>query len=152
MHSKLTVLLTLIGLSVILALAVKYLASSSTPLVVVEGNSMLPTLHNGDLVLIYKPGPGDIKPGDIIVYRSPSQNKLVIHRVIEVNRCGPQYCYITKGDNNVNADNSPILQLEPPQGIDYDDILGVVMGVRIRGVCVPFRIPYLGILTMLLRG
>lgn len=131
---------------------VKNHSTFTTPLVVVEGNSMLPTLYSGDLVVIYKPPPQNIRVGDIIVYRSPLTGRLVIHRVIEINPCSGSYCYVTKGDNNLHPDNSPVLALEPSRGIPYEDVVGVVIGVRRAGSTAPLRIPYLGILTMIARG
>ena len=133
-------------------IAVKSYGSITAPLVVVEGNSMLPTLYSGDLVVIYKPRPQDIRMGDIVVYRSPLTGRLVIHRVIEINKCDNSYCYITKGDNNLHPDNSPVLALEPSTGIPYKDVVGVVIGIRKGGSTAPLRIPYLGILTMMTRG
>ena len=133
-------------------IAVKSYGRLATPLVVVEGNSMLPTLYSGDLVVIYKPQPQDIRVGDIVVYRSPLTGRLVIHRVIEINECDGSYCYITKGDNNLHPDNSPMLALEPSTGIPYEDVVGVVIGIRRGGSTAPLRIPYLGILTMIARG
>ena len=126
----------------------------STPLVVVEGNSMIPTLYNGDLVLIHKPPPDEIHVGDIIVYFSPSTSRLVIHRVIHINTLminnRVKYYYITKGDNNPINDVSQ--GLEPVTGIPYNDILGVVVSVKIGSSRAPLRIPYLGLLTRLIRG
>jgi signal peptidase len=127
----------------------------SSPFVVVEGTSMLPTLYNGDIVLIYKPPPDKIKIGDIVVYESLRGN-LVIHRVIKINYgpgCNP-VCFVTKGDNNYQADN--VLGLEPKQGISYDRILGVVFSIhaKINGkeYAAPLRIPYLGLITIYIRG
>lgn len=126
----------------------------STPLVVVEGNSMIPTLYNGDLVLIHKPSPDKIHVGDIIVYFSPSTSRLVIHRVIHINTIKVnniiKYYYVTRGDNNPINDVSQ--GLEPVTGIPYEDILGVVISVKIGDSKAPLRIPYLGLLTRLVRG
>jgi len=127
----------------------------STPLVVVEGNSMIPTLYNGDLVLIHKPPADEIRVGDIVVYRSPVTGRLVIHRVVKVleseqNDGTVIYRYITRGDNNPVDDVAQ--GLEPPGGIPYEDILGVVVSIHYKGLTVPLRIPYLGLLTRLVRG
>jgi signal peptidase len=125
----------------------------STPLVVVEGNSMIPTLYNGDLVFITKPQPDKITIGDIIVYESPATGRLVIHRVVRVYRHvsmhGLEYYYVTKGDNNPVDDVAQ--GLEPPGGIPYRDILGVVVSVNLTGTKAPLRVPYLGLVTSLLR-
>ncbi len=122
---------------------------SSTPLIVVEGVSMLPTLYTGDIVVVYKPSPEEIKTGDIVVYKSPIHNKLVIHRIIKIVKCESGYCFITKGDNNLRADNE--IGLQPSYGIDYEHIVGVVLGIRVGDATAPIRIPYLGLLTILFR-
>ncbi len=122
---------------------------SSTPLIVVEGVSMLPTLYTGDIVVVYKPSPEEIRIGDIIVYKSPMHNKLVIHRIIKIVKCESGYCFITKGDNNLRADNE--IGLQPSYGIDYEHIVGVVLGIRVGDSTAPIRIPYLGLLTILFR-
>ncbi len=124
--------------------------ASSSPLVVVEGNSMIPTLYNGDLVLIQKPAPSELHRGDIIVYRSPVTGRLVIHRVVKINVEHGSYFYITKGDNNPVDDVAQ--GLEPPRGIPYEDILGRVVCVHTSYGDAPLRIPYLGLLTQLVRG
>ncbi len=127
----------------------------SSPFVVVEGTSMLPTLYNGDIVVIYKPPPDKIKVGDIIVYRSLKGN-LVIHRVVEIVKspsCKP-VCFITRGDNNYHTDN--VIGLEPMQGVSYSDIIGVVLSIHIKYngkvYAAPLRIPYLGLITLYIRG
>jgi signal peptidase len=136
---------------IIVLIALRLELNVSTPLVIVEGNSMLPTLYNGDLVIIYKPPPSDINVGDIVVYRSPITGRLVIHRVIKINsHDGVSYYYITKGDNNPVDDVAQ--GLEPPGGIAYEEILGVVISIKTGEYKAPFRIPYLGLLTRMLRG
>ena len=122
----------------------------STPFVVVEGRSMIPTLYNGDIVIVYKPPPEDIHVGDIIVYKS-LEGRLVIHRVVEVNKCGTSYCYVTKGDNNLLPDNKMVPRLQGEQGVPYDEVLGVVASINLDGKAAPIRIPYLGLITTAFR-
>jgi len=126
-----------------------------SPFVVVEGTSMLPTLYNGDIVLIHKPPPDKIRVGDIIVYESLKGN-LIIHRVVKINRmpgCNP-VCFVTKGDNNYLPDN--MLGLQPEHGVSYDQIIGVVVSLHVkiggREYAAPIRIPYLGLITLYIRG
>jgi len=132
-------------------LAVRGFMNVSTPFVVVEGRSMIPTLYHGDMVLVYKPAPDEIREGMIIVYRS-LEGRLVIHRVIKVNVLNGDYYYVTKGDNNLLPDNEMMPPLQPPYGVSYSRVLGVVVSVRIGGADVPIRIPYLGLLTVFVRG
>ncbi len=126
----------------------------SSPIVVVKGTSMLPTLYYGDLVIVHKVPPDKIHVGDIIVYKSEYHGELVIHRVIKIVK-GPQckpLCYVTKGDNNLVSDAG---FLEPAYGISYDKVIGVVYSIHIKvgeiEVKAPLRIPYLGLLVLLIR-
>ncbi len=80
----------------------------------VDGVSMLPTLVEGDLVIVQGAQMSDVRVGDIIVYGSPCSNNgySVIHRAVGVQGGG----FLTKGDNNPNTDqilgiaNSPVTQ------------------------------------------
>src|SRR5690242_9001413 len=69
----------------------------------VRGHSMLPTYHDGDLVVVWREG--SYHPGDIIVFHVNDQlvgpEGLVVHRVVS----GDGYQgYVTKGDNNPSDD------------------------------------------------
>ena len=75
----------------------------STRLIVVEGHSMEPTYHFGDLVVARtNPHP---KVGEIIVYRVPKNEdgagKLIIHRVRTIR---PDGTFQTQGDNRDTPD------------------------------------------------
>lgn len=77
----------------------------------VEGVSMLPTLEDGDLVVIAQTPVSDIHVGDIIVYGSPcsSSGLSVIHRVVGSLGGG----FITKGDNNLANDQVERIAVSP---------------------------------------
>ncbi len=143
----------IVAIAVAASLALRAALDATTPIVVVEPNSMLPTLYSGDLVIVHKPPPQDIHIGDIIVYHS-LEGRLVIHRVVKIDKTVVNgrvvYRYITKGDNN--AVNDVVQGLEPPGGISYDEVLGVVYSISLSGSKAPLRIPYLGLLTRLLKG
>jgi signal peptidase I len=62
--------------------------------VVVNGNSMEPGFHQGDLVIVHAAAIYNV--GDIVVYRNAEINAFVIHRIIAIE----QDHYIFKGDNN----------------------------------------------------
>jgi signal peptidase I len=70
----------------------------------VDGTSMLPTLEEGDLVVIQNVPFSNLQVGDIIVYNPPcsATGSSVIHRIIEPSGGG----FITKGDNNPGSDPS----------------------------------------------
>lgn len=88
------------GLSTLLFLFVFWMTLAPTQLggpvtyVIVDGNSMEPGFHRGDLVLVRtEPVYG---AGDAVVYRDPNLGSYVFHRILrmELDR------YILQGDNN----------------------------------------------------
>ena len=109
-----------------LAMVLPLVAGTGTyPVAIVDGNSMYPSLHNGDLVFFAAPS-GPIQNGTIIVFVQqqsgvPALDSLlqpvVIHRVTGVGRepDGLAY-YQTKGDNNEAPD---------PFVTDAPNVLGV---------------------------
>lgn len=130
-------MITLIGMSPLL------LGTSTLPVAVVEGNSMYPTLQNGDLVIFSAPPKGVIPNGTIIVFVQGSTGDpildmltrpTVIHRVVGmvVQYDGVVY-YRTKGDNNQFAD---------PWLVRQNEVIGVPLLV----------IPKMGILFMFLQS
>jgi len=62
--------------------------------VIVNGNSMEPGFHRGDLVIV-RAGPA-YGLGDIVVYRNGEVSAFVIHRIVGME----QDHYVFKGDNN----------------------------------------------------
>ncbi len=62
--------------------------------VVVNGNSMEPGFHKGDLVIVRAASTYQV--GDIVTYRNAELNAFVIHRIIAIQ----QDHYVFKGDNN----------------------------------------------------
>jgi signal peptidase I len=110
----------------VLALALPFFAGTSTyPMAVVDGNSMYPTLHDGDLVFFTSPS-GPIQNGTVIVLVQQRSGvpafdsvlqQVLIHRVVSVGQepSGESY-YQTKGDNN---------QAPDPFVTDASNVLGV---------------------------
>jgi len=106
---------------------------TSTPLVVVTSDSMIPALERGYLLVLQHQSPEDINVGDVIVYNAnwhPSAP--VVHRVILIENVDGEYRYYTQGDNNDSPD---------PSYRTYDDIVGVVV----------FSIPWIGNITLFLQ-
>ena len=104
---------------------------TSSPLVVVESESMIPNLHIGDLLVLQAHAPEDIIVGDIIVYNADWHNKPIVHRIVERQYVGTEYRYFTQGDNN---------SIRDPGYRVYEDIVGVVI----------IAIPYIGYVTLFL--
>ncbi len=151
-----------------IALALYLYAGTWSPVVSVDGTSMLDHMHAGDLVLVQGLDRGAVKtydesantsywqfgePGDVIVYY-PNGNRnqpMVIHRAIRwVNESEPMWPgglpapasgYITLGDNNRNITDqeSNICYLQP------------VRPEWVHGIA-RFKVPYLGYLRSMLAG
>ncbi|WP_148679095.1 signal peptidase I [Aeropyrum pernix] len=120
---------------------------------VVQGRSMEPILHSGDLVVIIDKG--DYSVGDIVVYRKG--DRLIIHRIIAVYQSESGFeCYVVKGDNNPITDMGDPVRCSPVaiEGVGYsvgipeDAILGKVF--EVSGI--PVKIPYIGIVKILLES
>ena len=156
------------SLAVVAAIAiVLYLyAGTWSPVVSVDGTSMLPHMHAGDLVLVQGLDRGPIRTydaffntsyqqfgeyGDVIVYYPGGDTAypMVIHRAIRwVNASEPMWPggpaapwsgYITLGDNNhgILDQESNICYLQP---VRTDWIHGIAR----------YKVPYLGYLRSLL--
>jgi signal peptidase I len=102
-----------VALIIVLASLPLFAGTSTYPLTVVNGNSMVPALHNGDLVYYTAPR-GPVKNGTIIVFIQGETGvnsldsflkPIVIHRVVGFGYepDGSLY-YETKGDNNAADD------------------------------------------------
>ncbi|MCS7125998.1 MAG: signal peptidase I [Aigarchaeota archaeon] len=129
-------LFILLGLLVIAALY--NLSGEVFPLLVVKSGSMEPVLSRGDIILIEKVSPDEIRAdivnGDIIVFYKPGTNILIVHRAIRKVDGG----FITKGDANTGSDYfSPV----PPE-----NIVGRWTGMKIPSWS------GLGYLSLFLRG
>ena len=95
----------------------------------VSGTSMLPTLEDGDLVVLVPATPSSVHLGDIIVYGPPCSVSgfAIIHRAVTIFSNGS---IITKGDNNFATDQKGGIAVSP---VEPDCIIGKVV----------FVVPYL---------
>ncbi|MDQ1001881.1 signal peptidase [Neobacillus niacini] len=76
----------------------------------VLSGSMEPGIKTGSIIAI-KPvnDPTNFKKGDVITFKaSDDPNKLITHRIIDVQKVDSTVQYITKGDNNDAKDPSPV--------------------------------------------
>lgn len=97
----------------------------SPPISVVDGHSMLPTFHAGDLVVVRSIPAKDVKVGDIVSVNVPPESRKeldlpaeIVHRVVKRQGSAPDLTFTTKGDNNPGVD---AFTTHP------DDIRGVVI-------------------------
>lgn len=80
-----------------------------TPLTVAS-DSMSPTFRAGDLIIIRKCDPAELKEGDIVTFHTIINNEFALntHRITEIQDLGGARSYVTKGDNNQIADTHMI--------------------------------------------
>lgn len=71
--------------------------------IIVFGNSMWPTLKNGERIAVYRCAEEEIAIGDIIVYKLRCDH-LVVHRVLNVMQVEEKRFFLTKGDHNSEDD------------------------------------------------
>ncbi len=106
---------------------------TTTPLVVVTSESMVPALEVNDLLVLQGRAPEDIAVNDIIVFHASWYAEApIVHRVVSIEEVNGTYRYYTRGDNN------------PSQDFGYrthEDIVGVVV----------WRIPQVGGISIFLR-
>jgi signal peptidase len=67
-----------------------------------KGFSMYPTLKEGDVGLVEKCAVGDLKAGDIVIFKSGEN--LVCHRLIKIDKNNGNSIFTAKGDKNSFAD------------------------------------------------
>lgn len=128
------IIIIVIGVaSVWLALRVAF--ATDNPFYVVSSESMLPTLQVYDVIVVRNGSTfEEVKPGDIIVFQSPStHDRVIVHRVVKV-EYSSEKVITTKGDNN------PI----SIPGIDYPITKKEYIGK------VVFVIPKLGLVSKVL--
>ena len=92
-----------IVLGVVLAFGINmglaFALSTDMPVVAVESNSMIPTFHKGDILVLQGLPSENLKVGDIIVFSPGQGGTPVVHRITSIN---PDGTFQTKGDANSN--------------------------------------------------
>ena len=96
--------------------------------VAIASGSMIPKIYKGDVVIVDKKyNHNKLKEGQIIAYKF--ENRIIVHRLVDIQKVGDINYFYTKGDANNAKDNY----------IVYDEmILGVVN----------HKIPYIGLPTV----
>lgn len=85
-----------------------------------KGASMSPFIKNQDVITIAPLPPATIANGDVIAFRCPDTDKLIVHRAVK--RTASR-SIITKGDNLDRADGT----------IPYENLLGIVTAIERAG-------------------
>ncbi|MDA1257816.1 MAG: signal peptidase I [Chloroflexi bacterium] len=119
----LVALMALLGLGY---LAIAFSMGTLRPIGAVISGSMEPTLSRGDMVILRKVSPADLRVGDVAQVEIPRafQEQFglppnTLHRIIDIQQTGTNVQFITKGDNNANIDPVPVAP---------DRVGGVVVG------------------------
>ena len=97
-------ILSIITLVLISLLMVMY---RCFPIIQVVGNSMCPTYDDGEYLVgtrLYKKS--DLKVGDVIVYRTPIENRVVIKRIDTIQVTRGKYYFYCLGDNSMFSHDS----------------------------------------------
>ena len=81
---------------------------------VIISPSMVPTIKVQDAILVARTNPKNLNVGDIITFKSTDSRYngyTITHRINEINTTSDgKRIFITKGDNNVSTDSSPVLE------------------------------------------
>jgi|GEM_PF-2221580 len=85
----------------------------------VSGYSMSPLIKNGDWVML-KHNSNDIRIGSIIAFRR--ERRIIVHRVIQIQKKCDKNSFITKGDSNSHADKP----------VDVENVIGKVIAIKNR--------------------
>lgn len=87
---------------------------------IVVSESMAPKINVNDIIIVKKGFTSEqYKPGNVITYVR-DDGELITHRIEEITKSGVLRSYITKGDNNEEVDDFPVM---------YDQIVGKVVYV-----------------------
>jgi signal peptidase len=145
MSAKIQILYFALGvaLTVLLFVGAVHLLNTSIPFAAVTSGSMTPSIKQGDLLVVQGVNTSSLRVGDIIVYCSTDtalKDCKIVHRIIQITlENGQPVGFITKGDNNLVADN--VFGFEPSYGIPPSHVLGKVV----------FVVPLLGFLVIFLK-
>lgn len=129
--SKYTLPLTLVGAAGMLVLSLLIAGLLPSGMIVVATESMSGEINKGDAAFYQQYGGEPISEGEIIVFEK--DRSIIVHRVVDIQYINGETRYITQGDINDDPD------------------AGYVLPAHVVGV-VTFKLPYVGYLTLWLRG
>ncbi|MCK4243985.1 signal peptidase I [Candidatus Bathyarchaeota archaeon] len=123
----------------VLWFGLQFTLNTEYPFATVEGESMLPTYVEGDLILTQGINDeGELSVGEVIIFRRPGNwDFVIIHRIInkEYYETEEQWYFQTKGDNNATPDR---FSTTYKGWVPDSHIIGRVIT----------KIPYLGLIFM----
>jgi len=94
----------------------------------VRGDSMEPTIRDGQVILWVEVDPSELKVGDMIVYTHPTKRleNPIVHRIIRIMKNG-KYLFETKGDNRSESDAETAIGA---YFVGEEDLKGLVIGIK----------------------
>jgi len=94
----------------------------------VRGDSMEPTIRDGQVILWVEVDPSELKAGDIIIYTHPTKplENPIVHRIIRIMENG-EYLFETKGDNRSESDAETAIGA---YFVGEEDLKGLVIGIK----------------------
>jgi len=99
-HRTVWIAVVIAEMLLILYYAAPILLRTPSPFLMIKSDSMLPVIRPGDILVIQGINPQENLEGKVIAYYSPSQGRIIVHRVIN----DKGYTLIMKGDNNDEED------------------------------------------------
>jgi len=133
----------LAALILILARFISVWAGTPFPIDLVTSDSMSPTLMKGDVVAWTPTKIENVKVGDVVVFKSYvhwPEEKILVHRVVDIKQDSRGTYLKTKGDANDRVDQVGIPGPEGP--IREDHLMGKVVSIGQT----PLKIPLVGII------
>ena len=131
-------------IAVLLLIAARFLSvfsGSPFPIDIITSDSMSPSLMGGDLVAWTPTNIEDVEIGDIIVFKSwvswPDE-KLVVHRIVDIKNIWGKPALATKGDKNDWTDQAGPHIPEPY--ITEKNFIGKTLSIGKQ----PLKIPFIG--------
>lgn len=116
-------LMFLVVLIIMVFIFINTIKISNYEAFVIISESMKPSIHVGDIIVIKKVDTNDIKKEDIITFEK--NDEYITHRIKEIKVQNGEISYITKGDNNQTNDD---------EEVKHNEVKGKMI----------FKIPYVG--------
>jgi signal peptidase len=109
----------IVGLSILLVVLAPFVVFTVPSVVgashsyVVLSSSMSPTIHAGDVVFVSDVDPENIEERDVITFAPEEgplseRNKVITHRVVDIEQQSDGRHFVTKGDANDSPDSFPV--------------------------------------------
>jgi signal peptidase I len=90
-----------------------------------EGDSMYPTIRDGETITVAAASPDAIVRGDVLLFRHGT--RVLAHRVVRTTSCGNERFFVLRGDAKASCD--------PPVGASA--LVGKVVSVAREGRLIP---------------